>query len=154
VGQPTDLAATVELEQMCFEDPWPASALLGELMRDQLRFPLVVEVDGVLRGYLMSWRIESQLHILNIAVDPQWRRRGLAAALLVAAAQQASTWQLTEVTLEVRRSNAAARTFYSRFGLSEVGVRLRYYRSNGEDAIVMTGPVLRILAGNDREKPG
>lgn len=140
-GRMDDLVAVAWLENRCFADPWSPAALLGELVEDHLRLPLVVEVAGRVRGYLMAWRVVDQLHILNIATDPDCQRRGLGTALLQAAARRAAAEGMVEVTLEVRRSNAAARAFYEGHGFREVGVRPRYYADNGEDALVMTCPI-------------
>jgi ribosomal-protein-alanine N-acetyltransferase len=146
-GQSADLTAVVELENRCFSDPWTPATLLGELVADDLRLPLVVECDGRLRGYLMAWRVVDQMHILNIATDPAFHRRGLGTTLLREAARQAARLQLAEFTLEVRRSNTPARAFYTRHGFDETGVRPGYYADNGEDAIIMTCAVATVLRG-------
>lgn len=132
-----DLARIIELEDLCFRDPWSPLALQAELISDHLRRPLVAETGGVVTGYLMAWKVVEILHILNIATDPQWRRSGVATALLLAAARQARHEGQTLITLEVRRSNTEARAFYERHGFFETGVRPRYYADDGEDALIM-----------------
>ena len=87
-GDPSDLPVVAALERRSFSDPWTPASLLGELQPDPLRIPLVAEVDGRVRGYLMAWRVVDQLHILNLATDPDFRRRGLAGQLLATAARQ------------------------------------------------------------------
>ncbi len=141
----TDLAAVVALEGRCFGDPWTPAALLGELTADYLRLPLVVEVAGQLRGYLMAWLVADQLHILNIATDPDFQRRGLGTVMLLAAARQGAAQGLTEITLEVRRSNQSARRFYENHGFGETGVRLGYYADDNEDALIMTCTMATVL---------
>jgi ribosomal-protein-alanine N-acetyltransferase len=138
---PEDLARVVEIEQASFADPWSPVALQSELVRDYLRRPLVAEADGRVVGYLMAWSVVEILHVLNIASDPALRRRGIGRALLLAAAAEAREAGLVRVTLEVRRSNAAARAFYARFGFVEAGVREGYYADDGEDAIIMDAPL-------------
>jgi ribosomal-protein-alanine N-acetyltransferase len=128
----------VELEIRCFADPWTPASMLGELAADRMRLPFVVEIGGFVRGYLLAWRVADQLHILNLATDPDCQRQGLATALLRTAARQALAEGLLECTLEVRRSNTGARAFYERHGFRQAGVRMRYYADNGEDALVMT----------------
>jgi len=144
LGSPLDLRAVAQIEQRSFSDAWSLEALYGELCPDNLRLPLVAELEDEVCGYLMAWRVVDQLHILNIAADPQIRRRGIGSALLVAAAREASASGLRELTLEVRRSNQAARAFYRGHGLSETGLRPGYYTDTGEDAIIMAGPVAGI----------
>lgn len=146
-GRVTDLNAVVHLENRCFNDPWTPAALLGELVADELRLPLVLEIEGHLRGYLMAWRVVDQLHILNIATDPDYRRCGLGTALLRAAARRAGRLSLEEFTLEVRRSNRPAREFYRQHGFAVSGLRPGYYADNGEDAIIMSCPLATVLDG-------
>lgn len=146
-GRVADLAAVVRLENCCFGDPWAPAALLRELVADDLRLPLVLEASGRVGGYLMAWRVVDQMHILNIATDPDLRRRGLGTTLLREAARQAARLQLAEFTLEVRRSNTPARAFYAKHGFEVTGVRPGYYADNGEDAIIMTCAVATVLAG-------
>jgi ribosomal-protein-alanine N-acetyltransferase len=132
-----DLPRVVEIENLSFADPWTPAALRSELACDYLRRPLVAEAEGTVVGYLMAWSVVEILHVLNIAADPAWRRRGVGRALLLAAADEARAAGLERVTLEVRRTNRAARDFYLRFGFVETGVRKGYYVDDGDDAIIM-----------------
>ena len=136
-GGPADLAAVIAIENACFGDPWSPAALLGELLADELRLPLVAERDGATVGFLMGWRVADQLHVLNIAADPRCRRQGVGTALLRDAARRGLAAGLVEATLEVRRGNVAGRAFYRRLGFRESGVRARYYADTGEDAIIL-----------------
>ena len=135
---PEDLHQVVELEKRSFVDPWSRVALEQELVADRLRLPLVAEATGKVVGYLMAWKIVDQLHVMNIATDPDFRRQGVGTALLRAAAGQAAEMGMVEITLEVRQSNQEARAFYLWHGFIETGLRKRYYVDNGEDAIIMT----------------
>ena len=145
-GRPEDRIEGVKLELRCFSDPWPPAALLGELSADELRLPLILEVAGQLRGYLMGWLVVDQLHILNFATDPDFQRRGLATTLLREAARRGAGLGMVEFTLEVRQSNEPALGFYKKHGFRETGVRRGYYVDNGEDAIIMACPLGPILA--------
>ncbi|MBU2502911.1 ribosomal protein S18-alanine N-acetyltransferase [bacterium] len=145
-SRPEDLGAVLRIEHLSFSDPWTADALYGELGADALRLSLVAERAGQVCGYLMAWLVVDQLHVLNIAIDPDARRLGLGTALLAEAARRAEPLGMVDVTLEVRRSNTGARQFYRRHGLREVGLRPGYYGDNGEDAIIMTGPLSDLAA--------
>ena len=147
-GVPADLPAVSRIEARSFDDPWSDITLGGELLADTLRLPLVAmlgdQADGKPAGYLMAWKVVDQLHVLNIAVDPGLRRGGIATALLLEAARQALEIGLSEMTLEVRRSNDSGRAFYDRHGFIEVGVREGYYADTGEDAVIMNCPLARL----------
>ncbi len=140
-ARPDDLGAVVLIERAAFADPWSSDALYSELHTDYLRLPLVAERQGQVVGYVMSWLVADQLHILNIATDPRHLRQGVATALLEASRSEAKQRGLEEITLEVRRSNHGARAFYQRHGFAEAGVRPGYYQDNGEDAIIMTAAI-------------
>jgi ribosomal-protein-alanine N-acetyltransferase len=140
-----DLKAVIALESASFTDPWVDDALEQELTPDRLRLPLVAETAGKLVGYLMAWKVVDQLHILNIASDPEFRHRGIGTALLMAAAGKGVELGLTEVTLEVRQSNSEARSFYLGHGFKATGRRPGYYADNGEDAIIMSCAAFRLV---------
>lgn len=144
-GRLSDLSDVVRIERASFADPWSELALAGELVEDILRLPLIAEVEGRIAGYVMAWKVADQLHILNIAVDPELRRAGIATRMLLACAREALILGLRELTLEVRRSNTPALRFYELHGFIEVGVREGYYADNGEDALIMNCPVGRLL---------
>ncbi len=133
-----DIEFVVALENRSFDDPWERGALEQELRPDRLRLPLVAEQAGEVVGYLMAWKVVDQLHILNIATDPRWRRRGVGTALLFAATRKGAELGLEEVTLEVRESNREAVDFYEGHGFRQTGRRPGYYADNGEDALIMT----------------
>ena len=140
-----DLPQVVALEKRCFVDPWEAEALEQELAVDPLRLPLIAEIEGKIVGYLMAWKIVDQLHILNIAADPDLRRQGVGTALLFDAARKAVALGMEGITLEVRESNREARAFYNEYGFVPTGLRPGYYADNGEDAIIMTAGTAALL---------
>ena len=143
--RPQDLAAVIRIEQASFSDPWSDAFLAEELANDVLRMALVAEGPEGVCGYVMAWRVAEQLQVLNIATDPALRRRGVGGFLLREAALRAWAQGLREITLEVRRSNTSARHFYRKRGLQELAVRKGYYAENGEDALIMTGPLDSVL---------
>lgn len=133
-----DLPAVDRIERLSFGDPWTVDALAQELVPSPLRAPMVVELAGKPVGYLMAWRTPDQFHVLNIAVDPAYRRRGLGELMLRAAVREARRGGMAEVTLEVRRSNRPAIAMYQAHGFQVAGVREGYYPDTGEDALVLT----------------
>ncbi len=141
-----DLALVELIERASFSDPWSSHSLGSELGSDAMRISLVAEKDGQVCGYIMSWRIADQLHILNIATDPQVLRCGVGRALLLAAAHLAEKSDILEITLEVRRSNFPARSFYKEYGFVDTGVRPGYYQETGEDAIIMTARLSDVVS--------
>ena len=150
-GHAGDLARVYAIEQASFSDPWLPVSLRAELQPDPLRLCLVAERDATLLGYLMSWHMGERLHLLNLAVEASVRRTGLGTRLLRAAAVTAARNKMVEMTLEVRRSNAAARGFYRRLGFAEVGLRAGYYPNNGEDAVLLSCLVASLLAAADSD---
>jgi len=90
------------------------------------------DAGGRVIGWLEERRVASELYVLGVGVDPAWRRRGVATALVQECLARASV-----VRLEVRASNAAARRLYAGLGFDEVGLRARYY-SDGDDAVLLT----------------
>ena len=135
---PADLMEVERIERASFDDPWPTTALLQELVPSALRWPVVVDIDECVVGFLMAWRSPDQFHILNIAVTPDQRRRGLGRFMLLAALEEARRGGMTEVTLEVRPGNTAALAMYRAHGFEDRGTRPGYYADTGEDALVLT----------------
>lgn len=127
-----DLRDTVlQLERTCFpEDPWsPAMFVVNEM-----EGMLLAESDDQLVGYLCFQQILDECHILNVAVHPDFRRRGIARQLVVRLMKQYP--DVRDWFLEVRFSNVPARSLYEGMGFQVIGKRVRYYR-DGEDALVM-----------------
>ena len=131
-----DLPAVVAIERRVFPDPWSEAFFRSEL--DQpLVFARVAEREGQLAGYLVAWLGAGSGHIGNLAVVPEHRRRGVAAALLGELLAHARAVGVEAVTLEVRVSNFAAQALYGAHGFRLAGLRRGYYRDTGEDALVM-----------------
>lgn len=120
-------------------DAWKASLVADELPRKDRTWWAAFD-GNVLAGYCGGWIVDGQVQILKIATDPAYRRRGIAAELLALVASDARNLGATEMTLEVRASNAGAQTFYERMGLRNIGTRPHYY-SDREDAVIMSGPL-------------
>lgn len=133
-----DLDEVLQIELNAFPNPWTRSMFEGEL-RNPVSSAYTIKVyrDGVemVAGYLIFWIVYGEAHILDIAVHPEFQRRGLATELLDAAIDEMKRLLVYEVFLEVRRSNEAARALYKGLGFRESFERKNYY--GAEDAIVM-----------------
>ena len=121
-----DVTRLKEIEQLSFVDPnWEPE--------DFLRYDCMVgEIANRVEGFIVSRRVVAEREILNLAVDPAWRRRGVATALLTYQLAMGGTYYL-----EVRESNLAAQALYRKCGFEEVGRRPSYYDLPAESAIVM-----------------
>jgi ribosomal-protein-alanine N-acetyltransferase len=135
---PDDLDAVVEIERLCFPAPWPRQAFADELARPWARLEILRHrATGRVVAFCNYWVVADEVHILNVAVRPEERRRGLAARLVSHMVEQAKRGKARVLSLEVRVSNLAALGLYRRFGFRDVGRRPRYYADNGEDALLM-----------------
>lgn len=135
-----DLERVVEIERAAFSHPWSRELIAREMSHDWSTILLAVEpAPGreVVLGLVVFWLVHDEVHVLNVAVAPEARRRGTARALMREAERRGLDRGARIATLEVRRSNQAAMELYRSLGYREVGVRPRYYAEEGEDAIVM-----------------
>jgi [ribosomal protein S18]-alanine N-acetyltransferase len=133
-----DLDSIYTIEEASFSSPWSRAALAAEITeRSWSRF-IVATLHGQLVGYMIYWVVASEIHLLNLAVDPMWRRCGIGTALLSHLIDQAKEKKQTEIFLEVRVSNHSARRLYRRFDFEPLSVRRGYYADTGEDALVMS----------------
>jgi ribosomal-protein-alanine N-acetyltransferase len=141
--EPADVPAVAELERSVFGDPWPEAAFIREIEEVRTSWPRVaVDAEtGEIIAYLVGWFIADEAHLANIAVAPRSRRQGLAQQLVNELIEEGQKRDSRFIVLEVRRSNRAAKAFYGKNGFYPVTVRSRYYRDNGEDAIVMVKPL-------------
>jgi ribosomal-protein-alanine N-acetyltransferase len=131
-----DLEPVLEIEQHAFRSPWSRRLLLEELEREWAHLE-VLRTDGRIAAYINYWLVRDEVHLLNLAVHPSHRRRGLGRALLHHLVDFARRNQCRYLTLEVRRSNLPAIALYREVGFRPVGVRPRYYADDDEDAVVM-----------------
>lgn len=124
------------LEQICFSDPWSLNSIAGEL-HNPLSLWLVCEEDGVVQGYVGSQTVLGETDMMNIAVSPEARRRGIAQGLISALVEELKRRGSHCLTLEVRASNIPAIALYKKLEFSQVGRRLNYYRNPKEDALIL-----------------
>ena len=132
----SDVAAIAELEKRCFSDPWSADSIASELV-NPLSYWLVAEIDGQVAGYVGSQSVLDAADMMNIAVSPDYRRRGIAKALVNELTAYLSKNNVIALLLEVRVSNEPAITLYEKMGFQQVGRRPNYYRNPREDALIL-----------------
>jgi ribosomal-protein-alanine N-acetyltransferase len=140
-----DIPYIEELEQQCFAAPWSGDTYRHELAHNRLcsywvMRPGLAEDKNVslILAYGGYWLMGTEAHIMTIATHPAYRRQGFGQRLLDAMIAHAERAGATEITLEVRAGNDAARAMYTTMGFVIVGERKRYYTDNGEDAVLMT----------------
>ena len=134
---PADLPALAALEQACFSHPWSENGLAETLQNGRSVF-LAAEREGEVLGYLGMEFVLDEGSITNVAVFPEYRRRGVAAQLLSVFENFARGSHLAFLTLEVRPSNTAAIALYESFGFRQAGRRKNYYDLPKEDALILT----------------
>jgi ribosomal-protein-alanine N-acetyltransferase len=130
------LAAIEAIERRSYRTPWSRSMFASELAK-----PSSISLgafDGErLVGYLIISRYVDAWHVMNVAVDPEYRRRGIAANLLERLFELTASDVRRGYTLEVRVSNEEAIRLYERLGFESRGIRRGYYTDNHEDALIM-----------------
>lgn len=134
------LEAIIDLENRCFSIPWSKQSFLEELANENAYYYCAVLCENgcsVLSGYAGYWKIFDEGHITNIAVNPDMRRMGIGSKLLDYIMEKAAEQGIAAMTLEVRKSNYAAKVLYKNKGFIEKGLRKGYYEDNGEDAVIM-----------------
>ena len=130
------VSQVAELEKICFSDPWSENSVASEL-NNKLAFWLVAEEEGRLAGYVGSQTVCNETDMMNVAVHPDFRRRGIAEALVNDLVEELKAMESHCLTLEVRASNAPAIALYEKLGFAEIGRRKNYYRNPREDALIL-----------------
>jgi ribosomal-protein-alanine N-acetyltransferase len=147
-AEPRDVDWMHGLEKRCFPDDfWPRSAFQSEFLADLP--PIVCEVGGSGVGYVCLMAGPLELHITNLAVDPVWRRLGIGRQLVGAAIAEAARRRATQIFLDVRPSNHAAKKLYNALGFVELYRRRGYYIKPSEDGLVLA----RSVAARDLDGP-
>ena len=133
---PSDLNDIEDIEHRSYDTPWSRSMFAGELAKPASLCLGAFEGEQ-LGGYLIVSRYVDAWHIMNIAVSPDFRRRGIATALLERLFELTDDRSRRGYTLEVRVSNDGAIRLYERLGFTARGIRRGYYTDNREDALIM-----------------
>lgn len=130
----SDLPTVLAIERRSFQSPWSLAMFVLELSKPR-GICFAAEAGGSLAGYLVCSRYADVWHLMNIAVAPEHRRRGIGTRMLQQLLGEVGPGG--RITLEVRASNTGALAIYERFGFRPAGHRRRYYQDNGEDAVIM-----------------
>ena len=130
------VAAIAEIEKLCFSDPWSENSIAYELT-SRLSYWLVAVENGVVVGYIGSQSVLGESDMMNVAVHPDHRRKGIAEALITALSDGLRARGNEVLTLEVRVSNTPAIALYDKLGFTQVGRRPNYYRNPKEDALIL-----------------
>jgi [ribosomal protein S18]-alanine N-acetyltransferase len=133
-----DIDDVLAIEEGAFTNPWTRAMYLAELENTGVSYCFLARDErGQAVGFCSFWRVLDELHINNLAVLPDLRRTGIGSTLLAFVLQKGVELGALRATLEVRRSNEAARLLYERFGFTVAGVRPGYYSKPVEDALVL-----------------
>lgn len=130
------VAQVAALEKICFSDPWSETSVASEL-KNPLSCWLVAEEDGEVAGYVGSQTVMDESDMMNVAVHPDYRRKGIAEKLVMELVEALKKRDSRCLTLEVRASNEPARALYEKLGFVQVGLRKNYYRNPREDALIL-----------------
>ena len=130
------IAEIAALEKICFSDPWSEASISSELLNPLSLWLVALDDDRVI-GYVGSQSVLDGADMMNIAVDPAYRRRGVAQELVERLEMALKEKDVICLALEVRASNAAAIALYEKLGFSVIGKRPNYYRHPKEDALIM-----------------
>jgi ribosomal-protein-alanine N-acetyltransferase len=133
-----DLQGILAVDDASFERPWTRAMYEADLSNPSVARIFVIRTgEWPVAGYCAAWLLSPELHINNLAIRPECRRRGLATFLLDHVLEATAAEGASRATLEVRRSNHAARALYEGLGFRVRGVRRDYYTDPVEDALVL-----------------
>jgi len=135
----SDLGQVLAIENASFPFPWTKEMFLNELQDPSFSASFVArEAEGErVLGYVFMKVLYDELHLLNLAVDPVWRRRGIGETLLRRTLSFLGEMRMDKVFLEVRVSNRPALDLYRKFGFKEIGLRRNYYCRPTEHALLL-----------------
>ena len=133
-----DLDEVLAIERASFTNPWTREMYLSEFEHSRVsHFYVVRDEEGRVAGFCSIWLVLDELHINNLAIEPEVRGRGWGAALVTHVLREGTRLGARRATLEVRRSNEPARRLYRRMGFELVGTRRNYYTNPVEDALIL-----------------
>ena len=130
------VAQVAAMEAVCFHDPWSEKSVASELTNPLSVWLVALEGERVV-GYVGSQTVIDESDMMNVAVHPDFRRRGIAEALVKALVEALKKRDSHCLTLEVRASNEPAKALYEKMGFTQAGLRKNYYRNPKEDALIL-----------------
>ena len=131
-----DTAQVAQLEAMCFSAPWSENAIISEL-KNPLSLWIVARDENVVVGYVGSQSVMGEADMMNLAVHPDYRRKGVGTALVSCLVEKLKSNGVYSLTLEVRASNETAKNLYAAMGFQQIGRRPNYYTAPKEDALIL-----------------
>ena len=130
------LPEITRIEKESFSSPWSEASIESSIKSDLVQCVCLMSDENI-AGYAMYSFLFEEGELLNVAIDPALRGRGFGDALLSHVISSASESKVENLFLEVRASNAPARSLYRKHGFEEIGIRKNYYRFPTEDAVIM-----------------
>ena len=130
------VARIAELERICFSDPWSENSVASELTNELSLWLVVLDGEKV-AAYVGSQSVLGEADMMNVAVFPEYRRRGIGEQLVLALVKKLAEAGNYRLSLEVRVSNQAARALYEKLGFRQAGLRPGYYRKPREDGLIL-----------------
>lgn len=131
-----DVRRVAEIEKISFITPWSYNSLLGELSNDVAYYVVALD-EGNVVGYAGVWIMFDEAHMTNIAVDPEYRKRGIARAMILRLMKEGMKRGAERMTLEVRENNHNAQRLYASLDFAYAGMRKHYYSDTGENALIL-----------------
>ena len=127
-----------ELSKICFSIPWSLDSISNEVENPLAKYVIAQDLSTEeIIGYAGVWIVAGEGDITNIAVNPSYRKQGIASNILKKLFEVCKENNCSDITLEVRVSNIPAQNLYKKFNFKEEGIRKKYYSDNGEDAMIM-----------------
>jgi len=133
----SDIPEIAEIEKVSFSDPWDKQLFLDAIDSED-KYLIIAEGGKEIEGYVVFEKVLDEGHITNLAVAAKHRKKGIATGLVSNVLDLAKHLGIKEIFLEVRESNEAAKSLYSKFGFREIGRRKGYYPKAGESALVLS----------------
>jgi ribosomal-protein-alanine N-acetyltransferase len=134
----SDIEVVTRLERICQPLPWSANAYITELNNPNAYYAVAKTEEGELAGYGGIWVVMDEMHITNLATNPDLRGRRIGERLLIFLIRAGIARGARRATLEVRESNIVAHSLYVKYGFEDVAMRRQYYSDNRENARIMS----------------